>query len=213
MSTVVQNKTYKVLDFACTSRNTLRRPPSVYLGVHHYFYLRNLNSSIIWMIYLNNNGAIEVSRTLWLTICYTLIAHFLDALESKLLPCPDGQNRTLWPDHHNIIFELPLGLYARSNMTQIRGQDHEISPKQWTWSPLVGENCSYLPPILKLRVNIEGRRVSSNFCVWLFILIPWLFVTTTISATVVEHDTQTLYLLCAIFCLSAIRSSVRLSIA
>jgi len=39
------------------------------------------------MILLNNNHAIEVSWTLWLTICCTLIAHYLDALESTLLPC------------------------------------------------------------------------------------------------------------------------------
>ena len=33
VSTVAHNKTHKILDFACTSRYALRRPPSVYLGV------------------------------------------------------------------------------------------------------------------------------------------------------------------------------------
>jgi hypothetical protein len=85
--TVAHNKTHKILDFACTSRNALRRPPSVYLGVQHHFYLRNLNSSIILMIYLNNNDAVEPCWTLWLTICCTLVAHFLGAPESTLLRC------------------------------------------------------------------------------------------------------------------------------
>ena len=59
VSTVAHNKTHKVLDFACTSRNALIRPPSVYLGVQRTVYLRNLYSSIILMIFLNKPYAVE----------------------------------------------------------------------------------------------------------------------------------------------------------
>ena len=39
------------------------------------------------MVIFNNPHAIGAYWASWLTICCTLIAHYLDALESTLLPC------------------------------------------------------------------------------------------------------------------------------